>query len=423
MKKRKKSSTSKIIKPLKIYLLLLILILMTARCHNNSSKNNSYNFSEFGLYFDTWEDNNPYNFSSYIKDTIAITKGKQRAAWQFAYIGDIENVLTMWDDRLSNNEVPTFKSIDKFDTFKRKNALKYILEQAINHQVIIINEAHHMPQHRVFTTQLLDGLKELGYVHLGIESYFPTSHTDSTIQALNYPNFYSGSIIKEPQFGNMVRVAKQKGFNIFGYEGNGSGKEREIDQAQNIKAYLDNYPDEKMIIHCGFNHVFEGYIGGSWKKAMAGRLTEYTGINPLTINQTDFSERSKPEYENPAYRNLNLSESSIFLNKNGNVFSQELNTGWVDISVFHPRTITFDRPSWMIYDDRKEFEFEFKNANIECPCLVLAYKEGEKIGLAIPYDIQETKNKKVKLVLDKSNYTFVIWNQQNKAVQTFFTQS
>lgn len=42
--------------------------------------------------------------------------------------------------------------------------------------------------------------------------------------------------------------------------------------------------------------------------------------------------------------------------------------------------------------------------SIECPCLVFAYIEDEKIGSAVPYDIQETENKSVKLVLDESNF-------------------
>ena len=72
----------------------------------------------------------------------------------------------------------------------------------------------------------------------------------------------------------------------------------------------------------------------------------------------------------------------------------------------------------MKYGDRNEVDFSFKEANIECPCLVFAYKKGEEIGSAIPYDIQETNEKAVKLILDKSDFNIVIWNEKEKALKT-----
>ena len=151
---------------------------------------------------------------------------------------------------------------------------------------------------------------------------------------------------------------------------------------------------------------------------MAGRLTEYTGIDPLTINQVIYSEKSKREYENPFYQLTDVEEPSVFIDKEGRTFGEFSHGGWFDIAVFHPRSKDYDRPEWMIYEDRKEVDFSFENANIECPCLVFAYKEGEKIGSAVPYDIQETNDKKVKLVLDDSNFEIVVWNENGKSLKT-----
>ena len=49
-----------------------------------------------------------------------------------------------------------------------------------------------------------------------------------------------------------------------------------------------------------------------------------------------------------------------------------------------------------------------------------AHKKGEKGGKAVPYDIQETDDKKVTLVLDKSDFEIVILNQMNIALKAEF---
>ncbi len=71
---------------------------------------------------------------------------------------------------------------DSFALYKRGSAIQYILSQSKEHQVVIINEAHHLSQHRVFTTQLLAGLKDQGFKHLGLETYFASPKTDSLMQ-------------------------------------------------------------------------------------------------------------------------------------------------------------------------------------------------------------------------------------------------
>ena len=87
---------------------------------------------------------------------------------------------------------------------------------------------------------------------------------------------------------------------------------------------------------------------------MAGRLTEYTGINPLTINQVLYSERSKPKYNHPLLKALEIEESSVLIDRNHNPLRYERGDAWTDIAVLHPNTIYIDgRPNWLfnsIYD-------------------------------------------------------------------------
>lgn len=397
-----------------IYLFMFFILFS---CNDKKHEFVEYDFQIDGFSWDA----DPYKFPSIIRDSTLKNKGSQSAAWAFSYIGDIKSMHKMWDSNSKPRPLPTEEQQEVFHQYEQKSALKCILDSAQNHQVVIINEGHHLPQHRVFTTQLLDGLRKQGFTHLGLETYFASAKNDSILQVNGYPTLTTGYYTKEPQFGNLVRQGHQKGFNLFGYESQGheNGKEREINQAKNIASYLTKHPDEKVLIHCGFDHGYEGNLSSSWEKAMAGRLTEYTGIDPLTINQVLYSERSKREFENPYYQLTNVNEPSVFVNDDGEIFGEYRSGSWFDIAVFHPRSGQDDRPDWMIYDNRSEVDFSFEESDIACPCLVFAYNEGEEIGHAVPYDIQHTDDKKAKLILDKSNYDIIILNPEGKALKTF----
>jgi len=403
------------------YLAYLILLgfFGIISCDSTQDIDKVTNIEKYQLTFNSFNwDTKPYKFKSYIKDSILIEKGSQVAAVEFSYIQDIENTLLTWDadseiveDTLSNEQ------IKKFGTYNPVSAIPLILKKAEEHEVIIVNEAHHMSQHRVFATKLLKGLYNRGYRHLGIETFWASNYSDSILSVNGYPTLKNGFYSKEPQYGNFIREAVSIGFQIFGYESSGhtNGKEREINQAINIKNYIENHGGEKTFIYCGFAHGFEGNIGGTWKKAMAGRLTEFTGINPLTINQTNYSEKSKSPYEDLFFRITEVKESTIFVDKNNDSFGKYRNKGWFDISVFHPRTTGFIRPEWMLFDDRKEVNLDLSNAQIHYPCLVFAYLENEGIGSAVPYDIQQIDSSIVKLILKPGHYNIVVLQQNEKA--------
>ena len=136
---------------------------------------------------------------------------------------------------------------------------------------------------------------------------------------------------------------------------NSNGKPREIEQAKNIQKVIQSRPNEKFLIHSGFDHALEGKHN-YWEKAMAGRLTEFTGINPLTINQVVYSEKSKPEFNHPLLKAFNIKESSIIIDKENNPLRYDRGEAWNDLAVFHPTTkYVNNRPKWL---------FEYGNKNI-----------------------------------------------------------
>lgn len=171
------------------------------------------------------------------------------------------------------------QSKDILAAYQPVPATDYISNEAKKTRLLIINEAHHIPRHRAFVETLLPDLYKLGYNFLGIETL---GYRDTSLLQRKYPILISGTYSKEPCFGNFIRTAIQATYTLFPYEAKGevTGKEREIAQAENIKKIMDEHPESKFLIYCGFDHAVEDSTNTPWILAMAGRLKSLTGIKP-----------------------------------------------------------------------------------------------------------------------------------------------
>jgi hypothetical protein len=349
------------------------------------------------------------------------------AAWDFSFIGEYENMLKFWDSIEYFDPVlklhPEFLigsiSLSKKDSlsfcrYKPQNAIIYIDSVAKKSRIIIINEAHQQPMHRVFTESLLLGLYNDGFRYLGVETL---SYIDSNLNKRKYPIMSTGFYSVEPQFGNLIRKALEIGFYVFPYESveNVDGKQREISQANNIIKILEKDSSAKVLIHCGFDHCIESYYY-AWDYAMAGWLKKLTGINPLTIDQVDFTEASMPKYENPFFRIINLDYDAVFVDSLGNSFCSLTNDSSFDIKVYHPRTkIAYGRPNWVFNNDKIPKSIVSK-IKLRFPCLVFAYNENEDFEKAVPIDIVEifSKQDNKYLALYPGDYLIIIKNEEGK---------
>ncbi|MGC1516391.1 MAG: hypothetical protein WA810_12510, partial [Maribacter sp.] len=191
----------------------------------------------------------------------------------------------------------------------------------------------------------------------------------------------------------------------------------EIEQARNIQKEIEKRPSEKFLIHCGFNHAYEG-IHETWERAMAARLTEYTGINPLTIDQVKFSEKSMPIFNNPILKAFELDEPSVLINKKGEPMKVEEYERWTDLAVFHPKTKSIaGRPHWLFENGNKTVPVHLNDINISFPVMVLAFKKDEDVKTSVPMDIVEVEHKTdfINLSLKKGEYEIVVTNQEGEA--------
>ncbi len=362
-----------------------------------------------------------YKFSSEIEERIAkdtVPWKYQISASDYATKGDYKNALIQWDLAMGGNEKKFTKNqIDSINSnYSKVKATDYIIEQAKNNQIVIINEAHHNSFHRVFTKSLLQELFDIGYKNLGLEALSYKDDIDSLQKIRKYPIKKTGYYIEDPRFGDLVREALKIGYNVFPYEtkdfGNTTTESREIEQAKNIQNVIESKPNEKFLIHCGFDHNLEG-VHPSWGNTMASRLNEYTGINPLTINQVAYSEKSKPEFNHPLLKALNIKESSIVIDKDNNPLKYKREKAWTDIAVFHPNTEYINnRPNWLFENGNKSVYIKLEDIEIEFPIMVLAFKKGEDINKAIPVDLIEvkTKTENCNLGLKKGIYEIVLTN-------------
>ncbi|MBO9632003.1 MAG: hypothetical protein J7578_02720 [Chitinophagaceae bacterium] len=364
-----------------------------------------------------------YAFPQEIQQTLSkdSTPWKaQRASWEFSFIGEYQTSLSMADSNYKfKKKLPVLapEALKDLSRYKPVNARQYILDRADKGSIIIINEAHYQPLHRVFTSSLLKGLYEKGYRYLGLEALYGM---DSMLNQRGYPVDSTGYYTKEPQFGNLIREALQTGFTIFGYEADDedmNNNKREYGQAKHLAAYMKQYPG-KWLIHCGYGHLMEKEHA-SFGLAMAGQLKQLTGIDPFTINQDALTEHSAPLYEQPEYQHIKAAWPAILIDEKGEPYNGYGDDRYYDIRMFHPHSsFTHGRPSWLytMLPGRKAVRVPVNKLTIGFPVLAFAWPENEDIETAIPVDIMllTSEQDSKAFALKAGRYRILLRNLQGK---------
>ena len=183
------------------------------------------------------------------------------------------------------------------------DAADAIARMAAGRRLVLINEAHHDPHTRELTLQLLPRLKAAGFTHFAMEAL---GDQDPGLAGRGYPLLTSGSeYMHEPLYGEIVRKAVALGFVVVPYESdNASTAGRESGQAKNLYARVfAEHPEARLFVHAGYAHIdkSKGRLGGA--APMAAELARLSGIEPLSIDQTQFRE-ANPEVPHAAYDQL-----------------------------------------------------------------------------------------------------------------------
>ncbi len=359
-----------------------------------------------------------YEFVSDVDLLLKQTNDGGQCASRYSYIAAYDKVLQARDvkaDTILPVSKETWNVIQQ--DFKFVDGAAHILEQAKDHEIVMFNEAHPTPQHRAFVAELLPKLAKEGFTHLALETLnvMDGATFDTALVHRGFPSFRTGFYTKEPVFGNLVRTAIDNGFTIFGYD-EGRGVEREITGAKNILKNITQPSGalRKTIVLCGWDHIRETNTQTYWEFALAGRLREYTGKDPLTIEQTRYSERSKRMYEDSVYQHVNIQTPSILIDKSGASFDVEKDPYWYDIMLFHPRTNFSDGiPDWVATKEELQ-SIEIPEIEINCPCKVFLYDEDDDVKVAIPRYMKEmaTLQKQVTFPRFEGLHKIVISNKE-----------
>lgn len=370
---------------------------------------------------------NGYQFSHTIEQNYPKENELENKAKLYSYIGEYQKALEVWDNK--RNHIANYPIIN--NKFKAVSAIDYIENKAKTEQIIIINEAHYQPYHRVFTKMLLQKLYNQGFRYFSAETL---THFDTLrLNKSKFPILTSGYYTTEPCYGNLIREALKIGFKVFAYETNvldtseNKIEKREQEQAKNIKKILDQDSNAKIFIHCGFGHLTEWCI--IEPKLMGCLIREYTGINPYTIDQVCNTERYSRKSETPFYKSVNnidyslstfyksnnIIDYSIFIDSNDNVLNEK---NLYDLAVFLPRTKYINgRPNWMFDNERKAYSVD--SISDTYPCLIKAYIENEfnqKVNKGIPYDVIELKNNSIKKCLSLKNGNYILEIEDSKGI-------
>ena len=368
---------------------------------------------------------NEYKFSYQIKAEYASKASRvHRIAQYFSYIGQDAEALQVPNEVDIEWGFDTLTEADKayFQQFSPVDAVDYIIERSAQEQIIILNEAHHKPRHRLFVRRLLQGLYDNGYRYFGLETLSNNLKDDmallgdTLLQKRGYPinSYITGTYTTEPQMANLIREAIEIGFTLFAYERTAKG-DREKFQAENIKRkILDQDPEAKILIHCGWYHALESENRD--KKWMAQYLREITGINPFTIYQDLLIERHCMP-ESPFFSLMHADKPTIFVNEQGEAYNGKANFDKFDVLLYHPRTsYIYNRPNWLFdLEEHRSYSVNRKQILVDYPCMIKAYKTTDSSD-ATPVDIIEVESQWdfTALVLTPGAYRLEIINTVGK---------
>ncbi len=377
-----------------------------------------YGQNDMSKLFDT-------KFSYEIEDELKNNKLRESSAsYYYTYIGEYEKAMMTYELPLAwGLDTLTYEDSLAFLKYHPINAYNYLAERTKEEQIVIISEAHQKPLHRVFTLNLLESLYENGYRYLGLETLTPNivdttqNLMDTLLNKRGYPlsSYTTGFYTREPQMGNLIRKAIDLGFELFAYEATSRKEDRDLQQAINIKKFLEKHPNQKIIVHCGWYHAIESnYPKRKEDNYMAYHLKRLTDIDPLTIYQDALSEKFLHK-ESPFYNLVNANDASVLIDDNGQVFNGKDAVDHFDILVYHPRTKYINnRPDWLFGLSSNNF-VEIDKGKIEIdkyPILVKAYLANEEY-MATPVDIVELDSFEdtTRLVLKNGAYRIIIINK------------
>jgi hypothetical protein len=277
----------------------------------------------------------------------------------FAFAGDyrtaLQYLVKSYDSIDDRTRRKVYRTAEGLKDIQHVNARHYINYAAKNRRVVMINEAFAKPLHRAFTLSLLADFYREGFRYLAMEML-----NNFSGHSLTRENMHTGYYAAEPVAGELIRSALEMGFTLVSYEDTAAAvhtaNQRDSVQAVNIYEVLRRDTAAKILVHASFAHISKK-AGADGHIPMALAFWRLSGIEPLTIDQTDMTEESNFGYGRVIYQaytqKFPLTEPSIALSNNNPV--NVMDSSLYDLCVIHPPTVFQDgRPSWLSLGGRRQ---------------------------------------------------------------------
>lgn len=159
-----------------------------------------------------------------------------------------------------------------------------LLEEAAGHRIIMFNENHFFPQHRMLLQAMLPPLKKAGFELLALEAL--GEGQDSLLNQGRPPTVETGFYTRDPRYASLLREAQELGYRFVAYENTDPDRDREAGQAANLyQRTLAENDTSRVVVLAGLDHILERPTesGRSW---LAHRLHSRYGVDPLTVSQS-----------------------------------------------------------------------------------------------------------------------------------------
>jgi len=297
-----------------------------------------------------------------------------------SFLGDYKGALEYHSKKYEEPDDITVKQIHRtvseLKNVYHADARKYISFLAKNYRVIMINEAHDKPLHRAFTLSLLEDLYKKGFRYFAMEmlNNYPNHTLDRVTSA-------SGYFTNEPVAAELARTALGIGYKLVSYEDtaatNHTASERDSIQAKNINDIIIGDPSAKILVLAGYGHIAKKTSDKNYVP-MAMAFKKLSGIEPLSIDQTNMTEGSEIAYGKAFYQSyiekFDIGVASIAML--GNEAINITNDENYDVVIIHPPTAYRDgRPLWLALGGLRQPVYV--KPTVKETFLVQAYYENE----------------------------------------------
>ncbi|HEY8327900.1 MAG TPA: hypothetical protein VIO59_05590 [Rhodanobacter sp.] len=334
---------------------------------------------------------------------------QQLAMQMFA---SVENELGLYNEAVHDFPLKSYIAVDATlptpAEWKPADAAEVITQLAADRRIVLINEAHHDAHTRLLTLALLPRLRALGFNYFAVETL---SDKDDQLMQRGYPVKDSGTeYLHEPTYGDIVRTAIKLGFTLVSYDADtGTMQDREAGQANNLyRKVLTRDPHARLFVHAGYAHIdkAKGRLGNTAPMAM--HLQQLTGIEPLSIDQTQFREQlpGKPDAYQKLTRDFPPDGPTVLVNRTTgrpwsahpdrydlNVLLPPADTGGIESGYIQPLTTVRDtdrdhlmlanhlnrqRPDWLtLRNGRIPYAIGTTLCKTRFPCVVDAHYVNE----------------------------------------------